>query len=309
MITIVYCCVCLLFVVCHCENTLDSEGYSNDSPYMVEPEVQNIRVKNGTQFSLKCHHKGVIWEYRSCETNYKGLQCEVKNLVGVDKENTWMKLNVTKGRLDVTSSNKSLSGLYRCLEKEIVRKIFIVEIVGPGSYEGTPPHVAPLKTSNLTGQLNMEFTIQCNVTSVIPPTIIWFKKCYGQKCDIEYDKICYCHINKSVTVYNIGNTYLSKYLIFNARDIDSGLYACLAVTEYGKDYKNVFIKVPSSNYKGENESFSLLFLIPFTLILAPVAVWLCYYRRKKKSVIIIVDQQKQLIKPVVRINEEINEVI
>lgn len=83
----------------------------------------------------------------------------------------------------------------------------------------------------------------------------------------------------------------------------------MAVTEYGKDYKNVFIKVPSSNYKGENESFSLLFLIPFTLILAPIAVWLCYYKRKKKSVIIIVDQQKQLIKPVVRINEEINEVI
>lgn len=39
-------------------------GYSNDSPYMVEPEVQNIRVKNGTQFTLKCHHKGVTWEYR-----------------------------------------------------------------------------------------------------------------------------------------------------------------------------------------------------------------------------------------------------
>lgn len=110
-------------------------------------------------------------------------------------------------------------------------------------------------------------------------------------------------------MYSVGNVYLSKYLIFNARDVDSGLYACLAVTEYGKDYKNVFIEVPRSEYGGENESFSLLFLIPFTLILAPVAVWLCYYRRKRKSVVVIVDQQKRLIKPVVRINEEFNEVI
>lgn len=166
----------------------------------------------------------------------------------------------------------------------------------------------------------MEFTIQCNVTSEIPPTIVWFKKCYGHKCDMPYKGICYCNINtSSVSYYRMGNIHLSKYTIFNARDADSGTYACVAVTQYGENSQTVNLTVPTTmnqnesfslpTTKNQNESFSLLFLIPIMFLLVPFSVWLCYYWRKKKSVIIIVDQQKQLIRPVVRINIDATEII
>lgn len=159
----------------------------------------------------------------------------------------------------------------------------------------------------MTDQINIEFTIQCNVTSEIPPTIVWFKSCYRQKCDIKYEEICYCHINTSISYYRMGNIHISKFSIYNARDVDSGVYVCAAITQYGQHLQNVTIKVPST--RNQNESFSLLFLIPISLILVPFSVWLCCYRRKKKSVIIIVDQQKQLIRPVVRINNDVNEIL
>lgn len=102
--------------------------------------------------------------------------------------------------------------------------------------------------------------------------------------------------------YNIGNTYISKMNIFNAKEIDSGLYACLAVTEYGKDYKYVTINVPDADGKRDgNNSFPLLFLVPLSLVIAPILVWLCYFRRKKKkksvTAIAVGQQQQMLLKP------------
>lgn len=158
----------------------------------------------------------------------------------------------------------------------------------------------------------MKFTIQCNVTSDVPPTIFWFKSCYGQKCDIEYNKTCYCHLNSntSITSHKIGTTYLSKYSIFNARDVDNGVYACAALTEYGENSQNVTIRVPK--HVKEDVSFSVLFLIPVALILIPVGIWLCYYRNRKKkdaNVEDMAEQNKQLVRPKVPENLEINEII
>lgn len=177
----------------------------------------------------------------------------------------------------------------------------------PG-YDGFPPYVAPLRTSNMTNQANMEFTIQCNVTSEVPPTIFWFKTCYGQKCDIKFNKICFCHLTSSISNYNTSNIYISKFSIFNARDVDTGMYTCLAMTQYGENSQNVTIIVPASHLKDSNGSFSLLFLIPTVLLIIPLVLWIFYHRRRKKSVVIIVDKPNQLIRPIVRtnfVNEEI----
>ncbi|XP_048522528.1 titin homolog isoform X2 [Dendroctonus ponderosae] len=281
------------------QDLADIEGFSNDSPFNVEPKVENIKVKVGTPINLKCANhlsNHTVWEYKECEILYKGIVCNLHDLTKpkVKDKDSW-KRQSTKQRLEIDSMNKADSGLYRCLEKGVVKKSLIIEVVAD-SYEGPPPSVQSLLTSNITNQLNMEFTIQCNVTSVIPPTVIWFKKCYGSKCDIDYDGICYCHLNITASSYNIGNTYISKMNIFNAKEIDSGLYACLAVTEYGKDYKYVTITVPDVDGKNNNSnSFPLLFLIPLALIIVPLLVWLCYFRRKTKKPLSVVNagQQRQ----------------
>lgn len=148
----------------------------------------------------------------------------------------------------------------------------------------------------------MEFTIQCNVTSEVPPTIFWFKTCYGQKCDIKLNKICFCHLTNSISSYNTSNIYISKFSIFNARDVDTGMYTCLAITQFGENSQNVTILVPANHLREDGDSFPLLFLIPAVLLLIPLLLWIFYHRRRKKSVVIIVHKPNQLIRPIDRTN-------
>lgn len=154
--------------------------------------------------------------------------------------------------------------------------------------------------TSLTNQINIEITIQCNVTSRIPPTIVWFKTCYGQKCDVKINEKCSCHLTSSISNYNTSNLYISKFSIFNARDVDTGTYTCLAITQYGENAQNVTVNVPVSHHQA-TISFSYLFLIPAVLLVIPLIFWIIYHRRrKKKSVVVIVDKQHQLIRPIVR---------
>ncbi|XP_072380116.1 uncharacterized protein [Diabrotica undecimpunctata] len=295
MITSAYWRVCLLFVACGCQSlVLDEEDLSNDYPIdELQHQTKTIRVLNGTPLTLKCHQEKARWYFKPCDSNFYGIVC--------NENRHWKKLtDETKGRIHFEAAKKVHNGIYRCSQNNMPIKLFIVDVFDPG-YTGAPPQVYPLKISNITGPINMEFTIQCKVTSEVPPKIIWFKSCFGQKCDFRYHQTCYCHINTSISNYNTGNTYLSKYLIFNARDVDSGTYVCLALTQFGKDDQNVTINVPCK--KSDSELYSLLFLIPFGLLLIPLVVWLCYYRKKKKSTIIIVDQQKKLLRTITQPKE------
>nr|CAI5828642.1 unnamed protein product [Callosobruchus analis] len=290
--------LCLVFVE-RCRGILDL-GMSNDSPYENQPEKIHLRVKIGTPITLKCPNNATIWEYKPCTSSFQDFLC--------DSKPPWSRLNLTKERKHISAVDRKHNGLFRCMDNTaVVRRVFLVDVVYPG-YSGTKPLVAPLRISNLTGQINMDFTIQCNVTSEVPPTIFWFKSCYRNKCDIKYNQMCYCHLNTSISSYNLGSTYLSKYSIFNARHLDSGVYACLAVTQYGEHSQNVTITVPRDE-DGDGEQVSWLLLIPVMLVL-PVIIWLWYYRRSKSKPEIVIEQQKQLIKPVVsNIAQKSNEIV
>ncbi|CAG9862652.1 unnamed protein product [Phyllotreta striolata] len=287
--------VCLLIVVCRCRSVLD-EDYSNDYPsFDLQPQIKTIKVKSGTRYTLRCHHDDVQWLFKPCDSNFSGT-------IICDDNRKWKKIeNVTSGRLHIGSASRKHKGLYRCLQRNGTVRRFKLNVYEP-LYTGSPPTVSPLQISNITGPINMEFTIQCRVTSEVPPTIIWFKSCYGQKCDFRYHQTCYCHINTSISNHNTGTTYLSKYLIFDARDVDAGTYVCLAVNQFGKDDRNVTVAVPA---KADRDVYSLLFLVPFGLLLVPLVAWLCYFEKRKRSpeVVVVVDQQKRLIRPVGPVNE------
>ncbi|XP_030750196.1 Down syndrome cell adhesion molecule-like protein 1 homolog isoform X2 [Sitophilus oryzae] len=267
---------------------------TNYLPYYSELKIETMRIKAGTPVILKCSPRGE-WEYKWCEPSYRGVTCDTKDVTKLEDSIQWRKLRV-RDRLDLGVAKSSLNGIYRCVEKRKVRKAVLVEVVDIDTYSGPPPSVTSLKTANITDQLNVEFTIRCNVTSVVPPTIIWFKQCSGHKCDVQYDAICYCHLNESTPVLHLGHMHIGKLSIYNARAFDSGLYACLAVTEYGKDYRNVSIEVPDSEgiVHQRDSSFSLLFLVPLHFVFIPVIVWLCHVRRKRR--IAQTEQQKNLLR-------------
>lgn len=172
----------------------------------------------------------------------------------------------------------------------------------PAKYKGPPPEVVSVIPTNTTIPQTSHLVIQCKIHSFVRPEIRFFKECNGKRCDIYENDFCYCSIPVSNNLHSLGhNLYMSKLNIYNVRDIDSGVYACLAISVYGKDYKNVFVLVQGSTLEqiSEQKSFSLLFLIPLGFVLVPVVVWLCYYKKKNTiSTLVYNEHQKQLIKPV-----------
>lgn len=148
--------------------------------------------------------------------------------------------------------------------------------------------VAP---ENSTIPENSHLIIQCKASSATPLQIWWFKQTEGQETGIKYFNKYYFPINNSDQFYPVPgevNLYLSKLSIYNAREVDSGVYACAAISNSGLAYKIAVVRVTAAGAAWYAEwevhtSFLLLFLIPLLLALIPVTVWLCYYRRKKRD--------------------------
>lgn len=233
-----------------------------------------------------------------------------------NKSSTWDKMpseQIIRKRcsfnLQLKNINENHSGLYQCIEDNKTIKIYEVEVIGlyisqldsrviqfifsildPIShyYSVQPPELLDIIPSNITINQSMQIIMQCKVYSKQPPVIWWFKQSDVTDYDIHYSNKFYNRINTSVLVYPVPNelnVYLSKLNIYHAREADSGIYVCLAMTEGGKDYKDAVVNVVtiSNNYCEPQTSFFLLFLIPLVFVLIPTVVWLCYFRKKKKD--------------------------
>lgn len=168
-----------------------------------------------------------------------------------------------------------------------------------------PPEILSIKPANSTITQNTHLTIQCRVSSQSPPAIWWFKQT-DRITEIQYNNRYYDRINTSNPFYTMRdeiNVYLSKLNIYNAREINSGVYVCAAVTNSGMDYKSAEVSVISTAVYGKSHPpFWLLFLIPLLFALIPCTAWLCYYRKKRKNVQrhSELPQQQRLIKPVLQ---------
>lgn len=153
-------------------------------------------------------------------------------------------------------------------------------------YSEDPPQVLDVAPSNLTLSAHSQGKIQCRVYSKRVPVIWWFKQSDGTTdYDIKYRNKFYSRINSSLQVYPVpeqSNVYLSKMAIFSARNEDSGLYVCVAMTESGKDFKNVLVTVSEDSADSDLSYYCdyLLFLIPVAFALIPVSLWCCF--RKKR---------------------------
>ncbi|XP_018325673.1 fibroblast growth factor receptor-like 1 [Agrilus planipennis] len=255
----------------------------------------------------------------ACQPDFKYVSCSkyyesVRN-VHTGENGGWTKIegNVSKKKcshvLELENTTGNQSGIYRCIEHGKVLKSYEVEITDFTKYSGMPPELLDVIPSNVTVQQNAQIIIQCKVYSQQPPVILWFKQSDSTNYDIQYFDKFYIRINTSVQVHPVPhevNVYMSKLNIHDIREIDSGLYVCVAMTEHGKDLKHATVKVISSTTNWEpHTSFSLLFLIPLVFALIPVTVWLCYYRKKMKHDSrnpLQIQQERKLIRPVLATN-------
>ncbi|RZC37816.1 fibroblast growth factor receptor-like 1, partial [Asbolus verrucosus] len=269
----------------------------------------SFRYKVGSDILMNCdnhNHKDITWEFKFCPTNYKGVHCDKKSMNKLDRSGSkWKKLDFkTTSNLKLKNASEENAGLYRCLYNDSVIKIYKIDVFVATKFTGPTPEVLSLiPSTNSTILPNTPISIQCKVKSVTPPEIRWFKECNGHKCEVKENGHCYCPISSPNSAYSISNNiYLSKHSIQSSRNINSGTYICLVISVYGKDYKNVTIKVQDLQNDGmKNKSFSSLFLIPLCFVLVPVTIWLCFYRRKKKNRNLN-EHQKKLIKPVVNVD-------
>lgn len=295
-----------------------------DAGYVKYQKPEVIRQQSGTDMVLKCnttsclyHKHKIIWEFKACQPDFKKIPCtslyESNSKGYAEKNSTWDKISghIIKKKcafnLELRNANESHSGLYRCIEDNKIIKTYEVEIIDSvNQYSGQPPELLDIIPSNVTINQNMQIIIQCKVYSKQPPVIWWFKQSDGTNYDIQYFDKYYNRINTSIQVYAVPhelNIYLSKLNIYHAREVDSGVYVCVAMTESGKDYKDAIVNVITTNsYWEPHTSFFLLFLIPVAFAAVPIIVWLCYYRKKKKNVRITYIQNNrdpQLTRPII----------
>ncbi|XP_060528830.1 uncharacterized protein LOC132703528 [Cylas formicarius] len=290
----------LFLTFCGCQRYED-EGYTNDSPFISDARVETVRVKSGTPLlTIKCGNgarraTGLVWEYKPCRSYYSGLFCNSDVTDGDGRDATsWRKIHRgVRDKFEIARPNETHSGMYRCRENDLVKRTYLLEIVDDIKFDGPPPSISSLKISNATSDVNAEFTIQCNVSSVVPPTVIWFKSCFDHKCEIAYENVCYCHLNFPPSAYNVGNTYLSKINVHNTRSTDSGIYACLAVTEYGKDHKNVTVQVTSETRWIDDALFPILVCASVIFVVVSVLIISHYCKKKTKTASGEVGEQEQ----------------
>ncbi|XP_967276.2 hemicentin-1 [Tribolium castaneum] len=293
--------VCLLIVFGRASAVETSAIYddSNFSPD-TSPEKEFLRYKFGSDVVMKCNHhhiyakeEDITWEFKHCL--YKGVHCEGSE---------WKKLdyNRRKKKLRINNATDENVGIYRCLHSNSVLKQFTLDVVTT-RYSGPPPEVVSLRSSSDSAVLpNTPLAIQCKVSSVSPPVIRWFKEGSDQNCEVKYDDHFYCPIPSSNDVFHMsGDKYLSKLNIYSLHNINSGTYVCLVLSEFGNDFKNITIEVEGGEAVEESRIvFWWLFLIPVSLVLVPVGIWLCFYRRKSNRRRLN-EQQTKLIKPVVNV--------
>ncbi|XP_017773535.1 PREDICTED: fibroblast growth factor receptor 4 [Nicrophorus vespilloides] len=284
--------VCVYLFLANASPHLFSRDFPNDysllipdqdqEPFKRDPQPESISLKSGSDLILRCRSHGCHrsrheWHFAPCR------KCRNKNRL------QWSKMQHTRrnctSQMHVKNVTSSHSGLYKC-EVNKFTTLYDVDVIELVKYEGEPPKLLEIFPSNSTIKPYSSVVVQCRVSSIHVPMILWFKQIEnGLRYDLKYSEKYYIRINASHNVYplpNDENVFVSKLNIHNVTYLDSGTYFCVAVTELGMDNQNFTIKVVSTlSYYEQPTSFSTLFLIPLPFVLIPVTVWLCYYKNKR----------------------------
>lgn len=179
-----------------------------------------------------------------------------------------------------------------------------------------PPKIVGENPTTITTSTNNHIVLQCKVYSKSPAWIKWFRQIGNTNqtnhnyYDSDPENI---HLKETMknhkAIESAGekklseDTYLSKLIINNVSENDTGLYICVGINLRGFKVLQIHLNVISDNIINQSEikNLLLLFLIPAVFLLLPLMAWGCYiYRtvrtkRKKKPEIEITYELKRIV--------------
>lgn len=125
--------------------------------------------------------------------------------------------------------------------------------------------------------------MKCIVYSKITPSINWLKESDKTFHDLQYLDKYYQAVNRSETLLlHDDYIYYGEINVKLVKDVEN--YVCLAMTQFGKDYETINIDLNNGYTDFQFRTISsLFFLMPLSLIIVPIVVWLCYFKKKDTS--------------------------
>lgn len=196
-------------------------------PFMVSGIEEDQKIAEGDYVRLEC--AAIIY-------NYKNESVWRKDGVEIEAEENNTKFSWRKS-ITWKSISKEDSGVYECegVPVDPTKKqepiTISINVLDPEA-----PHIIPnFNSSLITHSVGDSFTLDCYVTGLPVPSLLWYKD--DQIFIIDESN------EERVSFVNGNSSIYFKVLIPD----DAGTYKCVAYSRVGEDVKSVQLEIPSES--------------------------------------------------------------
>uniref|UniRef100_A0A1B0D893 Uncharacterized protein n=1 Tax=Phlebotomus papatasi TaxID=29031 RepID=A0A1B0D893_PHLPP len=224
-----------------------------------------------------------------------------------DSDKSWTRLECEgspcQPTLVIRNPTEVNSGLYRCSMNPYRpdnRTVLGIHVVNTYQLDVVPPDVMDSPPeflgfgANVSVPLDGTAVLPCKVYSRIPPSIRWFRKQDNSSNYPSFAGDSYNHVIQYLestfeSVESSGqklvgrDTYLSKFIINNVAEEDSGYYVCVSMNYNGYRIQETLLEVIVPERKLMKNQFFLLFLIPVIFAIIPLSMWLCFIVSRRRQ--------------------------
>uniref|UniRef100_A0A7G3AHM8 receptor protein-tyrosine kinase n=1 Tax=Lutzomyia longipalpis TaxID=7200 RepID=A0A7G3AHM8_LUTLO len=285
---------------------------SRNSRIKSEPDqLKHIQLVQGSEVTLRCGIRNehsdymvpseIEWFFKACGNAPNKTSCKSES------DKSWTRLSCDgapcQPTLVIKNPTEANSGLYRCSmnpyrpDNRTVLGIHVVntyqlDVMSADMADSPPEFIG--HGANVSIPLDGTAVLQCKVFSRIPPSIRWFRRQDNSSNYPSFTGDSYTHVIQYLestfeSVQSAGqklvgrDTYLSKFIINNVAEEDSGIYVCVSMNYNGYRIQETLLHVIGPERKHVRNQFFLLFLIPILFAIIPVSMWLCFQLSRKRQ--------------------------